>query len=294
MSGLSSTKLFCTLTAGLVLSACQSDSSGIEPLPGVEITVTPANVVLPIGGRAALTATVTDLQGRPLRGYQIKWSSSAPAIAEVTSSGVVTARNVGSAAIGAYAGQGVGFARAVVRLDFRLPVSDEWMVVSEMGTPSADCPGGEGGLRVGGGRECGHAGVSRYSLDLADPAQWGGQDAPPPRVFAAAAGTISDICLQPPTEITCGPNGPFVLVDHAGGFQTIYAHLEPSSVFLRRKTPVSQGEPLGSMGRWGTDRAPWLHFEIRYQNQGAREAAVLEAVRVGGRTMGEYRVEQVP
>lgn len=282
---------------GLCLSpsACGDDSAGIETLPGVEITVTPADLILPIGQRARLTATVTDLEGRPLEGREIRWSSSAPAIAEVSSSGVVRALDYGSAAIGAYSEQGVGFALVRVQLEFAVPVSGRWLVVSEIGTLSPACPGQEGGLRVDGGWECRHSGSSRYSLDLADEAQWLGSagGSPPPVVVAAAEGTITDICIQPPTEVTCGANGPFVMVDHPGGYRSIYAHLDPNSVTLRRKTPVSRGQPLGVMGQWGNDPAPWLHFELRYENEGAREARVLEAVRLSGKSLREYRAGDV-
>lgn len=286
------------LAACLGVAACGSDTAGIQPLPGVEITVTPTDLTLPVGGRASLTATVSDLEGRPLAGRAIRWSSSAPAIVAVSPAGVVTALDVGSASIGAYSDQGAGFARVVVQLDFRLPLTrgPRWLVVTEMGTPTPECPGSEGGLRIAGDRDCSHAGTSRYSLDLADADQWEGSraDGSAPQVLAAATGTISDVCIQPPTEITCGPNGPFVQVEHRGGFRTIYAHLDPASVTLRRKTMVTRGQPLGAMGAWGPNPVPWLHFELRYENQGSNAARVLNAVKLDGRTFGEYRVGEVP
>jgi len=147
-----------------------------------------------------------------------------------------------------------------------------------VGTPTGSCPAGEGGLRQDGGRDCSHAGVSRYSLDFAAFTQEEGAltSVQPVEVLAAADGTVIDVCLRPPTEITCGPNGPFVTVEHLGGFVAIYAHLDPASVTIRRKTPVTRGQRLGTMGAWGAGEDAWVHFELRFEGQGAQAASVLE------------------
>lgn len=282
---------------GLTLTACKGDPAAIQTLPGVNVTVTPSQLTLGIGASASLVATVTDLEGRPLTGREIQWSSSKPKVAAVSPTGVVTALDVGMASIGAYSDQGVGFAQVVVRLDFRLPLEGghSWRVLSEMGTPAPACPGNEGGRRADESRDCTHAGSSRYSLDFTDAESAKGSPAvaPPPRVLAAADGTISDICLQSLTEITCGANGPFVQVEHRGGFRTIYAHLDPASVTLRRKTIVSRGQPLGAMGARGAYPGRWLHFELRYQNQGAEAAWVLNTVELDGRNFSEYRASRL-
>ena len=281
-----------TTLATLICTGCASDSAGIQALPGVEVTVTPAELVLGLGEKASLNATVHDLEGHPLPGRMVTWSSSAPDVVAVSGAGVVTALDVGAASIEAYSGQAVGFSRVVVALDFHLPLASgsSWLVITEAGTPGAECPGNEGGLRLDGTRDCTHSGTSRYSLDFADADQWMGIEAgsPSPQVLAAADGTIIDVCLQPPTEVTCGLNGPFVLVEHRGGFRSIYAHLNPASVVLRRKTAVTRGQALGSMGRWGNDPAPWLHFELRYESQGL--SAALRSLKVDGRKVTEYRV----
>jgi hypothetical protein len=280
---------------GLTLTACKTDPADIQTLPGVNITITPSQLTLGIGASASLVATVTDLEGRPLTGRAIQWSSSKPKVVAVSPTGVVTALDVGTASIGAYSEQGVGFARIVVRLDFRVPLR-QWVLLTEMGSPTTACPENEGGLRRDGSRDCTHRGISRYSLDFAaDPKREGSPDAPPPtEVYAAAAGTITDVCRQPPTEITCGPNGPFVQVEHPGGFMSIYAHLDPVSITLRRKTPVSRGQRLGAAGAWRADSAPWLHFEVRQENQGAGAAAVLDDVELAGRKFSHYKVTASP
>jgi hypothetical protein len=282
------------LSAALAIAGCGDDSASIEPVPVVNITVTPDTAVLTTGSTTQLTAAVQDLEGRPLPGREITWSSSAPETAAVSAAGVVTALAPGKASIGAHSEQSVGFGEVVVQPNFRLPVIGErsWLVITETGSLAGECSENEGGLRIDGGRDCTHAGLSRYSLDLADAEQWAGAlpGAPATEVHAAAEGTIIDICIQPPTEITCGPNGPFVLVEHPGGFTTLYAHLDPSSVTLRRKTRVLPEQPLGTMGAWGADPAPWLHFELRYENAGAAAASVIEAAQLSGRPILDYRL----
>jgi hypothetical protein len=275
----------------LISLGCGNDSADIGAISPANITVTPGEVLLLPEEASALEAKVYDLEGRLLRDREITWSSSNPGIASVSLSGVVTALAPGTASIGAHSEQSVGFAEIVVQPDFQLPLGQH-VVVTEMGTPTTECPDQEGGLRVDGSRDCSHAGLARYSLDLADPEQWeGSPDAPAAQeVFAAADGTIIDICLQPPTEITCGPNGPFVLIQHSGGFLTMYAHVDPASISLRRKTPVLRGQPLGTMGAWGADPAPWLHFEVRHQPEGGTAASILESLRIEGRRMRDYKV----
>lgn len=286
-------QVFLVLLNIQYVASCGEDSAGIEVVSPVQITVTPSELVLTIGASVQLEASVHDGAGELLGGREIQWSSSAPEIASVTQTGVVTALDAGRARIEAYTEQSVGFSRVVVPVTFRLPVSSagRWLVVTETGSPAPECGGKEGGLRLDGSRDCSHGGVSRYSLDFADADQWTGAlpAAPPREVVAAADGTITDVCLEPPSQITCGSNGPFVLIEHAGGFSTMYAHLDPSSVSLRRKTAVQRGQSLGTMGVWGADRAPWLHFELRYENQGSSAASVLEPVYVGGRAMRGYR-----
>jgi hypothetical protein len=276
-----------------LVASCGDDSAGVEVVTSVTITVTPADLVLTTGARAQLEATVHDSDGRVLPGRAVQWSSSAPEVVSVSQTGIVTALAFGRATIGAYIEQSVGFGRVVVQPGFSIPVSGtrRWLVVTEVGSSAPECAGSEGGLRLDGSRDCSHAGVSRYSLDLAAADQWTGAapGSPALEVVAAADGTISDVCVQPPSEVTCGDNGPFVLIEHEAGFSTVYAHLDPGSVSLRRKTAVQQGQRLGTMGGYGALPAPWLHFELRYENSGSMGMSVLEAVQVSGRRMRDYR-----
>jgi hypothetical protein len=273
----------------LAALACRDEPAGLPALPVVNITVAPSGLALAVGASAPLTAIVRDLEGDLLTGREIRWSSSAPAIAEVSPSGVVTAIAPGVANIGAYSDQNVGFARVIVQVEFRLPMlAGPSALFAEIGTPTLACPAGEGGLRADGGRECRHAGISRYSLDFRAPADQPSATA----VVAAADGRVDDICIQPPSETTCGPHGPFVYIVHPSGLTTFYAHLDPTSVVVRRKMVVAQGEPLGSMGAWGAEGYPWMHFEVRLNNQDSPETRILDNLLVEGRALTEYRVGQ--
>jgi murein DD-endopeptidase MepM/ murein hydrolase activator NlpD len=51
---------------------------------------------------------------------------------------------------------------------------------------------------------------------------------------------------------------------------------------------VVAGQFLGNMGRWGADPDPWLHFELRYEHEGARAARALDTVKLDGRRFDEY------
>lgn len=276
------------LLLGTVCLACSDEPAGLRALPVITIRVAPNTLTLPVGATAALEASVSDLEGNPLSGKEIAWSSSAPDVASVSRSGVVTAVSAGSASIGAYSEQSVGFAHVVVQLDFRLPVPPGSILRTEMGSLTTLCPGGEGGLRQDGGRECSHAGISRYSLDFRSP-----EDAAAGTpVGAAADGTVGDICLRPPPETTCGPDGPFVYIEHGSGFASLYSHLDPASITIRRKTAVAQGEAIGRMGVYGSEPYPWAHFELRYGNQEPAQQVVLDQLLISRRRLTEYRIGQ--
>ncbi|MCL2374120.1 MAG: M23 family metallopeptidase [Treponema sp.] len=59
--------------------------------------------------------------------------------------------------------------------------------------------------------------------------------------------------------------GHFVILTHAGGFQTLYAHLH--NVSVRRGDQVRQGARIGSVGNTGLSTGPHLHFAIYRNNR---------------------------
>ncbi len=56
--------------------------------------------------------------------------------------------------------------------------------------------------------------------------------------------------------------GNLVLIKHAGGWVTAYAHM--SSITVKNRDQVSKGQQIGLIGQTGSVSAPQLHFEIRY------------------------------
>lgn len=83
-----------TGTAQVVVTA-----TGPPQPPVATVTVTPPATTLAIGATATLTATVKQANGAVLTGRAVTWSSSAPNIATVSGSGVVTAVAAGNATI---------------------------------------------------------------------------------------------------------------------------------------------------------------------------------------------------
>jgi murein DD-endopeptidase MepM/ murein hydrolase activator NlpD len=56
--------------------------------------------------------------------------------------------------------------------------------------------------------------------------------------------------------------GNLVLVKHADGWVTAYAHL--GKVAVKMRDSVTQGEEIGLVGQTGGVSEPQLHFEVRY------------------------------
>lgn len=68
-------------------------------VPVASVDVTPASTSVSVGGTAQLTATARDAGGQPLTGRTFTWSSSAPAVASVSATGLVTGQAEGPATI---------------------------------------------------------------------------------------------------------------------------------------------------------------------------------------------------
>ena len=56
--------------------------------------------------------------------------------------------------------------------------------------------------------------------------------------------------------------GYLIVIDHANGFATYYAHL--SNIFVFEGQGVERGQVIGSVGSTGWSTGPHLHFEVRY------------------------------
>ncbi|WP_106769615.1 peptidoglycan DD-metalloendopeptidase family protein [Paenibacillus faecalis] len=79
-------------------------------------------------------------------------------------------------------------------------------------------------------------------------------------IMASAGGTVVFAGYQ-------GSYGNAVIIDHGGGFQTLYGHM--SSISVRSGQKVEQGSTLGIMGSTGRSTGVHLHFEIR--NNGVQQ-----------------------
>jgi murein DD-endopeptidase MepM/ murein hydrolase activator NlpD len=91
-------------------------------------------------------------------------------------------------------------------------------------------------------------------------------------VHAAAAGDVVYAGNQVPGF------GNLVLVKHADGWVTAYAHLQTIAVTMRQS--VTQGDTLGVVGTTGGVSEPQLHFEIRYAPTPAEKARPVDPLLV--------------
>jgi murein DD-endopeptidase MepM/ murein hydrolase activator NlpD len=91
-------------------------------------------------------------------------------------------------------------------------------------------------------------------------------------VRAAAAGNVVYAGDQVPGF------GNLVLVKHADGWVTAYAHLDKVSVLMRQT--VTQGQELGQVGQTGGVAEPQLHFEVRYAPSPADKAKPVDPLLV--------------
>ena len=77
------------------------------------------------------------------------------------------------------------------------------------------------------------------------------------QVAAAADGEVTF------AQATRSGFGNVVVLEHAGGFSTVYAHL--SVIIAREGDSARQGQPIGGVGTSGNASGPHLHFEIRHR-----------------------------
>lgn len=70
--------------------------------------------------------------------------------------------------------------------------------------------------------------------------------------------------------------GLYVIVDHADGFATLYAHC--SSISAKVGDKVTCGEQIAKVGQTGNATGPHLHLELWHQRRGARSCRLSDAV----------------
>lgn len=75
-------------------------------------------------------------------------------------------------------------------------------------------------------------------------------------IVAVDGGTVVEVC-----NYTKNSYGKYIVIDHGGGLQTLYAHC--SSVNVVKGQKVTKGQMIGRVGSTGRSTGPHLHFELR-------------------------------
>lgn len=111
-----------------------------------------------------------------------------------------------------------------------------------------------------------HKPSTHSGMDLAG----GGSRTP---IIAAKSGVVvypgeNDPVSYPNGEKVCGVKGDrtygnYVVIQHADGNATLYAHLAPNSIKVHAGESVERGQVIGYMGNTGCSTGTHLHFEVR-------------------------------
>ncbi len=64
-----------------------------------------------------------------------------------------------------------------------------------------------------------------------------------------------------------GPNGNFVRLHHANGWDTLYLHMNRIAAGLAPGLHVAQGQQIGEVGTTGRSTGPHLHYEVHIDGQ---------------------------
>lgn len=91
------------------------------------------------------------------------------------------------------------------------------------------------------------------AIDIAD-TNIRGQD-----IVAADGGTVVISAYRKGTSY--GSYGKYIVIDHGGGYQTLYAHCD--ELLVSPGDVVKQGQVIAKVGNTGRSEGPHLHFEIQ-------------------------------
>lgn len=127
---------------GAILAGCSNDAVGPGAGSVETIVVTPSTATVSVGASLTLNAQVLDADGTVLTGQRVSWSSEDPAIAEVSQSGVVSGRKLGTVLIAASARGKDAFASVTVNptpvASVRLSSTHRSMLVGEVAQLTAE------------------------------------------------------------------------------------------------------------------------------------------------------------
>lgn len=116
VTGASAGNTTVTASSGGVSASVAVTVNAPAPGPLHSITVTPASATVNVGSTTTLTATARDASGTVLPGTPITWKTGDAAVANVSSSGVVTGVAPGNVVITASSGSVTGSATVTVQL----------------------------------------------------------------------------------------------------------------------------------------------------------------------------------
>ncbi len=100
-------------------------------------------------------------------------------------------------------------------------------------------------------------------------------------IVAANGGTVVEIKNDVPGKDYEAQYGNYVIIDHGGGWFTMYAHGVMGSVIVSPEQEVKRGQQIMTMGDTGMSTGPHLHFEIVYNP-------------VTFKYNGDYRIDPLP
>jgi len=69
--------------------------------------------------------------------------------------------------------------------------------------------------------------------------------------------------------------GNTVIIDHGGGYKTLYGHA--SEYLVKKGDIVEKGQPIARVGSTGRSTGPHLHFEVRINNKAVNPVHYLES-----------------
>lgn len=81
-------------------------------------------------------------------------------------------------------------------------------------------------------------------------------------ITAHTSGVVEEVRKNATGFETGGSYGNYVLIRHANGYKTRYAHLAYGTIIVNKGTTVSAGQVIGYMGNTGTAYGGHLHFEV--------------------------------
>jgi uncharacterized protein YjdB len=134
--------LFTVCIVGAILAACSKGAVGPDAGSVETVVVAPQTATVSVGASLTLNAEVLDANGTVLTSQRVSWASEDPSIAEVSQSGVVTGRKIGTALIAASARGKDAFAIVTVNptpvATVRLSLTHRSMLIGEVAQFTAE------------------------------------------------------------------------------------------------------------------------------------------------------------